>query len=299
MHDPILVTAISGWADAQEGATRSLRYLVRKLPAQRFARIEPEEFYIFTRNRPFVRVDSEGQRTIRWPQNNFSFWHDDKKGRDFIFFSGVEPNLKWQTYTNALLEVARSFGVSEILVLGSLIDDTPHTREPRITGSASQSKLTRLFEELGVKHRSGYQGPISLSSVLLETSASQQFESASLWAHCPHYLQTSPNPKVTHALLWRLIKVLDLDLDLEDMAGAASSFVSDVNSALANNSDASNYVRQLEERYDRAIGAISRPPQEELPSSDIVIQDLEEFLRTRQHRDDGIGPNSPSDGPES
>ena len=37
-----LVIAYSGWPDAAEGATTTLKYLIRHLQAKRFAHIEPE-----------------------------------------------------------------------------------------------------------------------------------------------------------------------------------------------------------------------------------------------------------------
>ena len=42
---PTMIVAFAGWPDAAEAATRAVRYLVRKLPAKKFASIDPEEFF--------------------------------------------------------------------------------------------------------------------------------------------------------------------------------------------------------------------------------------------------------------
>src|SRR5678816_983753 len=47
-----LVVAFGGWIDAGRAATGALRHLVRDLPAPRLARIDPEEFFVFTQERP-------------------------------------------------------------------------------------------------------------------------------------------------------------------------------------------------------------------------------------------------------
>ena len=62
-----LVIAFGGWIDAGRAATGALRHLVRDLPAARLARIDPEEFFVFTQERPEVRLRDDGSRDILWP----------------------------------------------------------------------------------------------------------------------------------------------------------------------------------------------------------------------------------------
>jgi len=281
LNHPTLIVSFRGWSDAQEGASRAVRYITRRLPSKRFAEIDPEEFYVFTRTRPMARYDPSGNRTIRWPFNNFSFWESEKKENDLLFFSGVEPNLRWRTYSDALLEIVERCNVSRVVILGSLIDNTPHTRDPGVSGTSTIPEFHQLFEELRVRQGTGYQGPVSIMTVFAEACKSRDLELASLWVHCPHYLQAAPNPKASYALLWRLAKLLQIDVDLKEMVDAASTFEVEINRALAYNSDANDYVRQLEDRYDRSRGNTLPGASDELPSSDVVIQDLEEFLRTR------------------
>ena len=60
-----LVVAFGGWIDAGRAATGALRHLVRDLPAPRLARIDPEEFFVFTQERPEVRMRPDGGRLVR------------------------------------------------------------------------------------------------------------------------------------------------------------------------------------------------------------------------------------------
>ena len=223
LRQSTLVAAFSGWPDAQEAASRSLRYLIRKLSAEKFAEVEPEEFYVFSRVRPRVRLDQDGTRRLRWPSNTFYSWHDETTSRDMVFLVGAEPNLKWNTYAKAIMEVAHTCDVARMVVLGSLLDATPHTREPGITGLATEPETRELFAELGIAG-SRYQGPTGVPSVLMESCAQEGLSYASMWVHSPHYLQASPNPKASYTLLRRLLQVLDLDVDLSDLSGASLAF---------------------------------------------------------------------------
>jgi hypothetical protein len=55
LRRPILITAFSGWNDAAESATTAARYLASTYQAEKFAEIDPEEFYHFGLTRPTVR----------------------------------------------------------------------------------------------------------------------------------------------------------------------------------------------------------------------------------------------------
>lgn len=69
-----MVMAFGGWIDAGRAATGALRHLVRDLRAARLARINPEEFFVFTQERPEVRLREDGNRDIHWPRSEFFAW---------------------------------------------------------------------------------------------------------------------------------------------------------------------------------------------------------------------------------
>src|SRR3989449_8171297 len=67
LRRPVLITAFNGWNDAAESATTAARYLGTAFGAEKFAEIDPEEFYHFGLSRPYVRYKSgsETDREIR------------------------------------------------------------------------------------------------------------------------------------------------------------------------------------------------------------------------------------------
>ena len=130
---PTMITAFAGWPDAAEAATRAIRYLVRKLPARKFAEIDPEEFYDFTVTRPHTRMNRRGRRVIRWPRNDFYYFtDDDDESKNLLLFVGTEPNLKM---ASVLQDHHRCCG-QEPGQPGRFTGSparrgTPHTRTPR------------------------------------------------------------------------------------------------------------------------------------------------------------------------
>ncbi len=109
---------------------------------------------------------------------------------------------------------------------------------------------------------------------------------ASIWGNVPHYISATGNPTITAAILRRLAVLLDLDLNLSELERQGVAFDAQVSEAIAKNPEVAEYVRKLEakEGLDRTDQpADDRPePGGELPSSESLIQDLEDFLKKQR-----------------
>ena len=275
---PTMVVAFAGWPDAAEAATRAIRYLVRKLPARKFAEIDPEEFYDFTVTRPRTLINRRGQRVIRWPRNSF-YYHRDPldESRNLLLFVGTEPNLRWRAYSNIVTHVATRSRVRLVISLGALLDAVPHTREPRVTGRASSRALTDKVKWLGIEN-SGYQGPTGIHTAFADACNKLDLEHANIWGHSPHYVEKSVNPRVSLALLQRLRSLMDFDVDLEELRRAGEKFEDEVTKAIEKRDDVSRYVTRLERRYD----ATHTPEDDEIPEPGDMVRELERFLRSQR-----------------
>src|SRR5437867_12153068 len=123
LRRPILIMAFGGWNDAAESATTAVRYLGTSFRAEKFAEIDPEEFYHFGLSRPYVRfkAGSETEREIVWPATEFSIARGSDLARDLIVGVAAEPHLKWKTYCATVLELARRCEATVVLTLGALL----------------------------------------------------------------------------------------------------------------------------------------------------------------------------------
>lgn len=277
---PTMLVAFAGWPDAAESATRALRYMVRKLPASKFAEIDSEDFFDFTMVRPQTRMNRKGERTIRWPTNNFYAYTSGDESKNLIIFVGTEPNLKWRTYSNILTGVAKQYGVKLVVSLGALLDAVPHTREPKITGRASSDELNQKAAWMGIKN-SGYQGPTGIHSAFMDVCTKSGLPYASIWGHSPHYVNTSPNPKVSLALLEKLRSLVDFEIDFKELRISGDTYIKEVTKTISSQSDVSAYVARLERRHDDAT-----VPEEEMPSPESMVAELEQFLRSQRRSAD-------------
>jgi len=272
--------AFSGWNDAAESATTAVKYLGTSVHAQKFAEIDPEEFYHFGLSRPYVRFKpgSETEREITWPTTEFSIAQTPELARDVIVGVAVEPHLRWKTYCSLVLELARSCDVGLILTLGALLAEVPHTRPVRLSGSASDPELGA---RLGVRP-TRYEGPTGIVGVLNTICREQGFAWASLWANVPHYISGIENPKATLALLRRVAPLVGATLDTNDLDEAGKQFDTNLKEIVAQNNKIANYVKKLEARDTEEPAPGAPGGQSDLPPAAELVAEIEQFLRQQR-----------------
>ncbi len=281
LRRPVLITAFSGWNDAAEAATTAARYLATSFQAEKFAEIDPEEFYHFGLLRPYVRYKSgsETEREIVWPATEFSVARAGLS-RDLIVAVATEPHLKWRTYCANVLELARRCETTLVLMLGALLAEVPHTRPVRISGSASDPELAA---QLGVRP-SRYEGPTGIVGVLNTACREQGLATASVWANVPHYVSGIENPKAALALVQRTLSLLNLQADLGDLEEASRQYDQNLAEIVAQNAKIKAYVAKLESR-DAAEEQPAEPAQgSDLPPAAELVAEIEQFLRQQQQR---------------
>lgn len=300
LRDPVVVVAFGGWNDAADSATTAVKFLIERWKPTKFAEIEPEEFYVFTETRPTIKMVDGIQRTLVWPSNQFLAYRDEDFTRDVILFLGVEPQLKWKAFSDTFLEVCKRFNASEIVFLGALLADVPHSATVPMSGTSTTTDVMERLREMDIRN-SRYEGPTGMIGVLHDACRHASIPSASFWAAAPHYLAATPNIKVTAALLTYLNAFLSLGLDLSDIQSDAVRFEEQISALVARDPEASAYVRKLEEQIAEEDDEDESPNPDAvagtgpLPSADTLIRGVEELLR--KERENG-GPRQFDDTDE-
>ncbi len=281
LRQPLLIAGFAGWNDAGESASGSIRFMQRRWRAETIAEIDPEYFYDFTQMRPQVRL-KDGERLVDWPANTFTAKRIEHLERDVILLSGIEPHLAWRSYVNSIIEICRTFDVSGVVVLGALLGEANHARPVQLTGSATVDWLSEPLE-LGTRTRSTYQGPTGIVGILSQTLRDEGIPSASMWANIPFYVQRTPNPKGSLALLQRLNRGFDLQLTLHDLEVFAARFEAQVAADIEQNPEVAEYARRVADSTDDdEIEVTLDVEDEELPDAASMVEDLERFLRDQR-----------------
>jgi len=280
LQRPCLVAGFSGWANAAEVSTGVVTYLRTKLGASKFAHISPEEFYDFSVLRPLVTIEAGLIKRVEFAHCELFYWRGES-AHDLVLLIGAEPHLRWHRFGQLILDVAQQVGVVRVYALGGIYDATPHTAEPRVSGLVNEARLLTELVAHGIEPAT-YIGPVSFHGPLLDMCRERSIEAISLWGRAPHYVPVR-NPKVIAAVVSRLARMLEMDIDISDLREAAQSLDRRVQIAISQNPKLEEYVRALEESYQQ-VGE-----QAVLSAEDTneIIRAVEDLLRGFQ-RDGGL-----------
>ncbi|HMO95310.1 MAG TPA: PAC2 family protein [Tepidiformaceae bacterium] len=276
LRSPVVIMAFTGWSDTGTVTVDAARHLADAFDAEPFLTVDPEDYYVFTETRPTVRIDEDGVRRLDWPENEAFAAHLPDAPHDLVLVAGVEPNLRWRTFSERLSDAIAKLQPSIVCTLVARPAATPHTRPVPVTGSSADPRLAAKYG-LG---RSLYQGPTGILGVLHDALRRRDVPLISLAAGVPHYLNVEENPAATLALLRALEPVLGFPAPLGDIEEEVSRFAARVEEASRGDEQIGSYVRTLEDQWSEQEDAAPRDEtSEDLPSADDILRDVEDFLR--------------------
>lgn len=268
LRNPVMLVALRGLFDIGGVATSALDWMLKERDFTVVADIDPDPFFDFTQERPEVFTDEDGDRQIRWPENEFTIIRYPEGARDMVVLNGVEPHVAWGTFTQSVVEVAKGLGCTLVISLGAAAEQVPHSRVPFVVGSTTNEELAM---RLGLS-RPQYQGPTGVAGVLLDALDRANLANISLRVGVPHYLMHAQHPKSAAALLQHLQHVLGIPTDHTNLQKEISRWQELHDAAVEGDAQASAYVEMLEHRHDQLV-------EKNMPSGDDLAAELEEFLR--------------------
>ncbi|WP_228389203.1 PAC2 family protein [Cumulibacter manganitolerans] len=269
---PVMVCAFSGWNDAGEAASSAVEHLALTWDARPYATLEGEEYYDFQVNRPQVSLVDGVSRRITWPGVDISIARMPSSGRDLVLVSGPEPNLRWLTFCEEILDVVRDLGVERLVLLGGLSTDSHFERRVPVSGSAWDARSAARYALAATR----YEGPTGVTGLLHHLAVRSGFEAVSFWAGTPYYVSAPVWSPATVALLRRVEQVIGEDIPLGTLDQQAAASIDAVRALV----DADPSMREH-------IDALADEPEIDSTTADELAAEFERYLR--RHDDDGKG----------
>lgn len=271
LSSPVVIAAFEGWNDAGEAATSAVKYFQDRFDAVKIGTIESEEFFDFTISRPVIEIPDE-QREIIWPATKIYVAKMFESKNDLVIIRGHEPQLRWRTFTDQIIEIASKIESHMVVTLGSLLTDIPHSRPVKVFGSSDDSDLAQRLN----LPPSTYEGPTGIVGVINSVLREKRIPSMSLWAGVPSYVSGANSPKAALALVERLAEVLQIGIACTDLEIASAAYERQINELVAEDMDTSEYVNQLEEDFDNQSEV-----EEQNSNPELLVSEVEDFLRNQ------------------
>lgn len=271
-EEPVMIVALEGWIDPGFAAATALSCLLEQFETDTYIVFETDELIDLRARRPRVISRDGVLGRVYWPGPRLRIGID-AKGKGMAFLIGPEPDFRWKAFANEVTELAVELGCKLIVGLGAAPAPTPHTRPTPVTSTASNQELAAVIGyRAGTRDRPG-----RMIDVIGSVAESAGIPSVGLLARVPHYVSTTPYPAASISLLEALGTVSGLSIDASSLTASAQETNLEVDTLIAQSTEHTEMVRQLEERY-RQIESASIEASA-LPSGDEIAEELEKFLR--------------------
>jgi proteasome assembly chaperone (PAC2) family protein len=271
---PVLVIGLEGWVDAGLSAATGLATLLGSASASTVVQFDADRLLDQRARRPVARIVNGVTTELTWPGTHIDAGHD-RRGADVLFLVGAEPDFHWRAFLDAVVSLARSWGVRMVVSLGAFPAPAPHTRPVRLAATAPPASAD-LLTQIGVV-QGELDVPAGIHAALELAFDAAGIPAISLWARVPHYVAAMPFPEASAVLVEGLATVSGLSFDSSSLRAAADNARRKVDELIAANPDHADMVRKLEEALDATEGhPLGR---ETLPTGDEIAADIERFLR--------------------
>lgn len=283
---PVLVHGLESFSDAGQAIQGATEHLREHLDAQLIAEFDADELVDYRSRRPHLRYSFDHFTGYDEPAIRIHAVKDTD-GTPFLLLSGLEPDLRWDRFTESVIDLCEAFGVRMSVGLGAMPLAVPHTRPTHSSAHASDVDLIRGFTawpgEFAVPGNAGS---------LLELRMSEHgIPSAGFTVHVPQYLAQTTYPAAVLDLVGNVAEIADLQLPTGSLESAAASFTEQVDSQIADSPEVLNAVEMMEKQFDQFMesrhGSDSlNPGGKPLPSGDEIGAEFERFL-AEQSDDEG------------
>lgn len=207
LKDAILLEGLPGVGNVGKLAAM---HLIEELKAKKCTEIYSSHFP------PQVLIDDDGVVKL---VNNELYYHKGKgKNKDLLFlvgeYQGMDSSGQYELCSQ-LISLVKEMGVSSIYTLGGygLGKLVP---EPRVLGAATSQDVVEIFKSADVEFIDGEPGAgiVGASGLLLGLGKLQGMEGGCLMGETSGYMV---DPKSASVVLKSLQKLLDIEIDLEEL----------------------------------------------------------------------------------
>ncbi|QGU02198.1 PAC2 family protein [Corynebacterium kalinowskii] len=284
-HGPTLIVALQGYADAGQAVESSSEHLLQALDHRLLATFNTDELIDYRSRRPAVTIEHNELIDAELPELNLHVVRDSA-GTSFLLLSGPEPDLRWESFTRSVADLAERFGVQQTICLYGAPMAVPHTR-PLVVSAHGNSKelVSKLFS---INSRIIIPGSASLH---IERKLHKRGRNvAGFTAHVPHYLAASDYPEATYRLLGAISDTTGLKFPLAALEADAEKVRIQIEEQVQDSHEIQAVVRALESQYDSEMEQHQRneilPGDSEIPTGDELGAEFERFLAGLDAEDD-------------
>ena len=273
LNQPLLIAGFDGWGNALDLSRAMASYLIRKLEAKYFAKINPDLFYRYDENRPIAKIKQGTIKNVSLPNGSFYAVRNAPDERDLVILKASEPSLSWLNFADELFSLCQKLGITTVITLGSMYDNVLHT-DRIISGITSNEEILAKLKQWHVIPID-YHGPSAIHALIQSEGQKRGFQCISLWCHCPYYLQGATHFGLLSQLALLLSSVGEFKLDTEELETSWKELNRQIQGLVSKNPEFQSMINEL--RKAKVRGSWASLKESEKKGSNVIS--LKDFLK--------------------
>jgi uncharacterized protein (TIGR00162 family) len=214
LNSPVMLAA---WPGIGNVSIIVATYLKRKLDFKELGEVEASHFF----NPIGVVVKDNVVEAPQFPLSRFYYWKNKGEGSDIILFIGEDqPATKSYELANCVLDVGERFQVKRIYTCAAALTRIHHTEQPRVWGAATSEYASEDLTGYDLVQK-GNLRISGLNGLLLGVAKERDIEGICLLGEVPMYATRIQNPMAALAILNILTTMLDIEIDMGELAQLA------------------------------------------------------------------------------
>ncbi len=208
---------LAAWPGISNVALIVATYLKKKLDFKELGEIEASYFF----DPIGVSVKDSLIEAPQFPQSKFYYWKNKGGKNDLILFIGDDqPAAKAYELANCVLDAGIRFQIKRLYTCAAAMTRIHHTEQPKVWGVATSEHLTEELTKLNLIQSATLQ-IAGLNGLLLGVAKERNVDGLCLLGEVPVYASRIPNPIAALTVIKVLTKMLDIQIDLAELARLA------------------------------------------------------------------------------
>lgn len=240
------------------------------------AYFDSDTIFDFRSERPMIAFENGAMTKLIDPTLEV-YLVEDVEGTKFLLLRGNEPDLRWHSLAEDVIQLATQFDVTKFYAVGGIPSGIPHTRPVDL--------LVRTYGKADPNHDATYIQSVNFAEFLVYILGENGIESTSIMARVPFYLVNQVYAAAAGAIVSYLSEDANLALPLGDLEQVATIETDQIDAAYSDQEEFTALVASLEEEYDtdgpNSGFVVPSDSRGEIPTADEIGAAAEQFLAAR------------------
>ncbi|NJC22119.1 hypothetical protein BJ994_001195 [Arthrobacter pigmenti] len=241
-----LVAGFTGFVDAGHVVAQVRSELLDSLNHDLLAVFDTDQLIDYRSRRPRITFEQDHLTDYRPPSLELQVL-EDGLGERFLLLSGLEPDLQWERFSAAVMQLVERLEVPLVAWIHSLPMPVPHTRPLGVTVHGNRRDL---IEGMGSAWKPTAELQASIGHLLELRLAQTGTDVVGYVVHVPHYLSEAEYPPAAVTALEYLGASIGRVLPTDRLREAGRDVERQIARQVDNSLEVQGVVSSLEKRYD-------------------------------------------------